>query len=410
MPINNNIRESFNERNRLFYMLFYYVTLKYAKIFPRPRRRLIEFVFLLEAVMSFFVLVYVHMNFSRMPANCLDHVKDVWPRDGILRVEVIRSSQRSHAEQIGTINELFTVKKSYERQYKLKRLDTNDENASLFNRFTKTNNPENKGEVVIEPSTEELVENKFQETTQNSPKPSLFNYLSFTNNLNFEDEKKEMFSSTTKANSYTNSKSSFLLEEESAQFCSTKYPNSSIRGVLGIGTSSLFQSTSTKLPPIDENDVVFYENYIVEYSLVFEFLHLSPSARNRLGIPVMLVALEPTQNKCFGNSIDQFFLEYFLGYDGLLESSVISLDKNEQNKGFMRNVITGKHYSYKRTSQIASFFITVVFAVSITMLLAYLHRRVFFFIVDTIQQLQLNGELHFPVVPLMTLILAGTGE
>jgi len=77
-----------------------------------------------------------------MPANCLDHVKDVWPRDGILRVEIIRSYQRSHAEQIGTINELFTVEKSYEREYKLKHLDTNDENASLFNRFTKTNNPE----------------------------------------------------------------------------------------------------------------------------------------------------------------------------------------------------------------------------------------------------------------------------
>jgi len=44
----------------------------------------------------------------------------------------------------------------------------------------------NKGEVDIEPSTEELVENKFQETPQNSPKPSLFNYLSFTNYFNFE--------------------------------------------------------------------------------------------------------------------------------------------------------------------------------------------------------------------------------
>ncbi|KAL5239427.1 hypothetical protein ACI65C_006837 [Semiaphis heraclei] len=332
----NNNNQIFDLQDRMCYTLFYNATLWYARIFPRPLRRLIEFVFLLKAVMSFFVLVYVHMNISQMPANCLDHVKGVWPRNGILRVEVIRSYQRSHAEQIGTINELFTVEKSYERQYKLKRLDTNDENASLFNHFAKTNNPENKGEVVIEPSTEELVENKFQETAQNSPKPSLFNYLSFTNNLNFEDEKKEMFSSTTKANSHTNSKSSFSLVEESAQFCSTKYPNSSIRGVLGIDTSSLFQSTSTKSPPVDENDVLFFENYIVEYSLEYELLCMSPSARNRLGIPVMLVVLEPTQNKCFGDSIGQFFWEYFLGYDDLLMSSVKSLDKLEQNKGFMR--------------------------------------------------------------------------
>lgn len=79
------------------------------------------------------------MNFSRMPANCLDHVRDVWPRDGILRVEIIRNYQRSYAEQTGMINELFTVEKSYEREYKLKRLDSSDETVSLLHRFTKTN-------------------------------------------------------------------------------------------------------------------------------------------------------------------------------------------------------------------------------------------------------------------------------
>lgn len=82
------------------------------------------------------------MNFSRMPANCLDHVKDAWPRDGILRVEIIRSYQRSYAEQTGTINDLFTVEKSYEREYKLKRLDSSEEQSTLLNRYTKANNPE----------------------------------------------------------------------------------------------------------------------------------------------------------------------------------------------------------------------------------------------------------------------------
>lgn len=83
------------------------------------------------------------MNFSRMPANCLDHVKDVWPRDGILRVEIIRPYQRTLAEQMGTLDDLFTVERSYEREFKLKQMDTNDENASMFlNAFTKMSNPE----------------------------------------------------------------------------------------------------------------------------------------------------------------------------------------------------------------------------------------------------------------------------
>lgn len=83
------------------------------------------------------------MNFSRMPANCLEHVKDIWPRDGILRVEIIRPHQRLFAEQTGTLDDLYTVEKSYEREFKLKQLDANDENASQFlNAFTKMNNPE----------------------------------------------------------------------------------------------------------------------------------------------------------------------------------------------------------------------------------------------------------------------------
>lgn len=76
-----------------------------------------------------------------MPANCLDHVKDVWPRNGILRVEIIQSFQRSHAEQTGTINTFLKIEKSYEREYKLKSMDMSEENATFFNRFNKTNSP-----------------------------------------------------------------------------------------------------------------------------------------------------------------------------------------------------------------------------------------------------------------------------
>lgn len=223
-----------------------------------------------------------------------------------------------------------------------------------------------------------------------------------------------MFSSTSKMNRHSTSKSNFSLTEDSAQFRATKYPNSSIRGVLGIDSSSLLQSPSTTLPPIEDNDGIFYENYIVEYSLEYGFLRLSPNARTRLGIPVMLVALEPTRNKCFGDSVGQFFLEYFLGYDDLLMSSVKSLAENEQNKGFLRNVITGEHYRFvsiwmARTSYIASFFIMVVFTVSISMLLRYSHHQIFIFIVDLLQLLDFHGSLSFPAAPLLTVILALVG-
>lgn len=33
------------------------------------------------------------MTFSQRPATCLDHVKDTWPRDGILRVEILQAKK-----------------------------------------------------------------------------------------------------------------------------------------------------------------------------------------------------------------------------------------------------------------------------------------------------------------------------
>ena len=45
-----------------------------------------------QAVMCFVILAYIHNAFSRTPINCLDHVKDTWPRDGILRVVIARGS------------------------------------------------------------------------------------------------------------------------------------------------------------------------------------------------------------------------------------------------------------------------------------------------------------------------------
>lgn len=37
------------------------------------------------------ILGYIHNAFSRTPINCLDHVKDKWPRDGVLRVVISRN-------------------------------------------------------------------------------------------------------------------------------------------------------------------------------------------------------------------------------------------------------------------------------------------------------------------------------
>ena len=45
-----------------------------------------------QAILCFFMLVYIHVKFTRNPVHCLEGVKDTWPRDGILRVEIMRDA------------------------------------------------------------------------------------------------------------------------------------------------------------------------------------------------------------------------------------------------------------------------------------------------------------------------------
>jgi hypothetical protein len=156
------------------------------------------------------------------------------------------------------------------------------------------------------------------------------------------------------------------------------------------------------------------DEYIVEYSLEYGFLRLSPMTRARLKIPVQIVTLDPGKDECFGDSFSRLVLDEFLGYDDLLMASIKTLAEQEDNKGYLRNVVTGEHYRFvsmwmARTSYFAAFFIMIVFTVSVSMLLRYSHHQIFVFIVDLLQMLEFNVTVSFPAAPLLTVILALVG-
>lgn len=106
---NNNQNPLFNVRDRLFHTLFFRVALAYARTFPTPVRRFLEFVILVKAIAAFFVLIYIHVAFSKTPTTCLEHVKDTWPRDGILRVEILKNPSID-----------YDIEQSYAKEEKLK--------------------------------------------------------------------------------------------------------------------------------------------------------------------------------------------------------------------------------------------------------------------------------------------------
>ncbi|XP_014440957.1 membralin [Tupaia chinensis] len=332
---NLNPNPLINVRDRLFHALFFKMAVTYSRLFPPAFRRLFEFFVLLKALFVLFVLAYIHIAFSRSPINCLEHVRDRWPREGILRVEVQHNSSR----------------------------------APVFLQFCDA--AAGRGAfpgLSAEPGGLELEEEEEEELTV------------------------EMFG---------NSSIQFELDIEPKVF---KPPSSA--EALNDSQEFPFPETPTKVWPQDE--------YIVEYSLEYGFLRLSQATRQRLSIPVMVVTLDPTRDQCFGDRFSRLLLDEFLGYDDILMSSVKGLAENEENKGFLRNVVSGEHYRFvsmwmARTSYLAAFVIMVIFTLSVSMLLRYSHHQIFVFIVDLLQMLEMNMAIAFPAAPLLTVILALVG-
>ncbi|XP_063513443.1 membralin isoform X3 [Pongo pygmaeus] len=319
---NLNPNPLINVRDRLFHALFFKMAVTYSRLFPPAFRRLFEFFVLLKALFVLFVLAYIHIVFSRSPINCLEHVRDKWPREGILRVEVRHNSSR----------------------------------APVFLQFC-----DSRGSfpgLAMEPGS----------------------------NLDMEDEEEEELTMEMFGNSSIKvpGRPQFELDIEPKVF---KPPSST--EALNDSQEFPFPETPTKVWPQDE--------YIVEYSLEYGFLRLSQTTRQRLSIPVMVVTLDPTRDQCFGDRFSRLLLDEFLGYDDILMSSVKGLAENEENKGFLRNVVSGEHYRFvsmwmARTSYLAAFVIMVIFTLSVSMLLRYSHHQIFVFI-----------------APLLTVILALVG-
>uniref|UniRef100_A0AAY4EMV6 Membralin n=1 Tax=Denticeps clupeoides TaxID=299321 RepID=A0AAY4EMV6_9TELE len=361
---NPNINQNplINVRDRLFHALFFKMAVTYARLFPPSFRRIFEFFVLLKALFVLFILAYIHIAFSRSPINCLEHVREKWPRDGILRVEIQRNSSRT----------------------------------PIFLQFYETEGFQG---LVKEPAGEPGVLSEHgalppDEEEEEEMTLEMFDNRSVHYELDIEPRLKPSLSAGEQP----------LSLNDSAEFTFSQAPTKGMQP-LRETVSEIEMLTRAVWPQ---------EEYIVEYSLEYGFLRLSPTTRQRLNIPVMVVTLDPMKDQCFGDGFSRFLLDEFLGYDDILMSSVKALAENEENKGFLRNVVSGEHYRFvsmwmARTSYLAAFVIMVIFTLSVSMLLRYSHHQIFVFIVDLLQMLEMNMTIAFPAAPLLTVILALVG-
>lgn len=412
---NNNQNPLLNVRERLFHALFFKFALAYAHTFPRPVRRFFEFLVLLKALVAFFVLAYIHIAFSRTPTTCLNHVKDSWPRDGILRVEILRNPAHD-----------YTIEQSYAKERKLRK-DKEDLNSMLgmlasegfLNIESSAGSDIDDDDDYIRDGTDYGNITRVHDEAEGDAPDKVIPTAYVPNGENGNGDEKEHGTGDEKENGTGDDKDNGDETDLNATIVSGEdvVPSASIwEGILGL-VEDIERESKLVDESLDEsasNDSSKDEDYILEYSLEYGFLRLSPSARLRLKIPVKIVTLDPQRDQCFGDKFSRFVLDEFLGYDDLLMASIKTLAEQEDNKGYLRNVITGEHYRFvsmqtARSSYIAAFFIMIVFTVSISMLLRYAHHQIFVFIVDLLQMLEFNVTVSFPAAPLLTVILALVG-
>ncbi|XP_067368670.1 membralin isoform X2 [Channa argus] len=348
---NLNQNPLINVRDRLFHALFFKMAVTYARLFPPSFRRVFEFFVLLKALFVLFILAYIHIAFSRSPINCLEVVRERWPRDGILRVEIQRNSSRAP---------IFL--QHYDSSGLQEELGAGEGGVGGLSLAALQEEEEDEEEMTVEMFDNSSVQ--FELDIEPRLKPSLLGGVG--------------------------------------------------TGAVGGGGRPGGVNDSQDVSFTQTTKVWPQEEYIVEYSLEYGFLRLSQSTRQRLNIPVMVVTLDPMKDECFGDGFSRFLLDEFLGYDDILMSSVKALAENEENKGFLRNVVSGEHYRFvsmwmARTSYLAAFVIMVIFTLSVSMLLRYSHHQIFVFIVDLLQMLEMNMTIAFPAAPLLTVILALVG-
>lgn len=428
---NNNNGGLANVRERLFQALFFRLAVAYARAFPQPMRRLIEFTVLLKALTTLFLLVYIHLAFTRAPITCLDHVRDEWPREGILRVEVIRNP-----------SEDYTVEQSYEKEERLQQrqleflgalssdidmlfgggesmvvdgsggmmVDTADEGEAATGEGTEQQD-EDVGTVEAEDQPEALL-TEVEEEEQEGEEV----------HVKYEDPPEFTSQNGTNAQVQFSAPEVMLPkeeeeEEEMIELVEKSEDNLHVNVTEDNTHSSLHEdSPLPKKEPLEMLAKAVWpeDEYIVEYSLEYGFLRLSPATRQRLNIPVKIVTLDPMKDACFGDSLSRFILDEFLGYNDILMGSIKSLAEKEENKGYLRNVVTGEHYRFVSmwmggSNYLAAAFVMIIFTLSVSMLLRYSHHQIFLFIVDLLQMLEMNVAITFPAAPMLTVILALVG-
>ena len=384
--------------------LFLNLTVRYITYFKSTSRRLIEFFSLLNALLMFIVLLYIHYTFVRSSGDCLNHVKDIWPQSGILRVQISYNITEPGYQLLFSKNNIPSSVRFQSTPYN-----------AVF-QFSSPIFPKDIVDYKLWKS--EILSNlgNYSEVNNTENVCRNINLLNHYRNLHFlkgkcpllkEDYIKELklsFSSVIAS----------VLSDMTIEYQNT----TEISGLLDDSSRTVLSSSQKILAEILEYDPFeppsVREFYAIEYSTEFGYLRLSTKARYKLGIPTLIVNLNPDVDECFGNGPKKFMLKTFLGYDDFLMSSIKKVAESGKSQGYLRNCVTGEYFRFvtvwiSHSSSIIAFAVMIIFTLTVSMLLRYSYQQIFMFMMEVLRIFDTDIRLVFPAAPMLTIVLALVG-
>ncbi|EFP12979.1 hypothetical protein CRE_06902 [Caenorhabditis remanei] len=372
-PQNNSLNAA---RDRLFHAMLVRIALKYSGRVSLRWRKAIEGSILFVALLLFASLIFIHFNFTRSPATCLDSMQADWIRKGIVRIEVVRNL------------EVLEEKENFISSY----ISDNSHRTCHFNpidvfRF---------GPSVIPYSMKERQAAKARQMKIASPFRPMTYYssvLSFLRpNLFFDEEEEET-----------------VKHYDSVEELEYQDP-------LEAEAHIAFYETMKDRPEPREYEYL----YRVEYAMLYGVLRLPPDFREEHGIPTTWIRID-SKSRCFGDQMSRLMMRLFVGYEDTIIAALrgqaynLSLVHPETHSmGYLHNLQTHDHYhfvanSLGKWSYITAAVLMIIFTFAISMLLRFSHHQIFVFIIDLLHMFELQQPLNPPVAPLITVVLALVG-
>ncbi|KAK6751823.1 hypothetical protein RB195_003320 [Necator americanus] len=368
-------------RDRLFHAMLVKVALSYSAHVSMFWRRVIEFVSLLIALSLLFTLLFVHLMFTRSSTTCLDHIKDSWPRDGVVRLEVVHNLR------------MLEYKENWINWYKNERRQM----SCIFNPMDVLLYGPQAMPAELRASKPRHVGKPVQQKREEREPPRESGLLSY-----FLRVPTELLLNNDQSSDY----GPYEEYEESGDYSSTVFEQETD------AETAFSEHFRQRFKP---EDAYRYE-YRVEYSLLYGILRLPVSFRHKHNITTLWARVD-ADSECFGDAFSRRVMRAVVGFEDVVMASLRALAQNSSDDaglGYLHDLSTNEHFHFvsfmmSKSSYVTAAIVMLIFTFAISMLLRFSHHQIFLFIVDLLHMFELNQPLVFPAAPLLTVILALVG-